>query len=325
MLKIGLIQSEKRIFDASSYWRGYGALSLIPTIEAEQLSGIGWQTIIDKDIIFFANPVTQAALEQIEFCKMWNKKVWLDYDDDHFNVPEDNDVYEIYMNPPTKKMIQRIMGLADLMTVSTDELKIQCLEHADNIHVVKNAWNTALLPLPENHNTTKVITWRGGRTRDNDLLTVHNEIINLAKKNQSWSWNFIGSPRYFRNKGTNIVSHRPIYFGSYFHLLQQMKQSIMIVPLQENVFNLCKSNIAWIEATYCGAVTVAKEIGEFKGLPIFGYRTEKQFAEIMEYLFSKDSMQDRIELFNKSKALIETDYSLETQNHKRIKLIYEVA
>jgi hypothetical protein len=324
MLKIGLIQSEKRQFDASSYWRGLGALALLPDVQAEQLEGIGWQTIIDKDILFFANPVTQSALEQIQYCKFWNKKIWIDFDDDHFNVPEDNDTYEIYMNPVAKRIIQSIMGLSDLLTVSSDELKIQCREYADNIHVVRNAWNTALMPLPEDLNTTKVITWRGGRTRDNDLLTVQDSIINLAKTHQDWSWNFIGSPRYFKNKGHNIVIHRPIYFGSYFHYFRMMKQSIMVVPLQENTFNLCKSNIAWIEATYCGAVTVAKEMGEFTGLPIFGYRTEKQFAEIMEYLFSRDSMPDRIELYNKSKALIETDYNLNTQNKKRIQLIYEV-
>lgn len=324
MLKIGIVTSEKRMFDASSYWRGYGAVSLIPDTRVEQLTGIGWQTIIDKDIIMFCNPVTDAALEQIKFVKAWNKPVWIDYDDDHFNVPEDNDTYEIYMNPVVQNRIKMIMSYADLMTVSSDELAIQYREYADNIHVIKNAWDLDLFPLKESRNTTKVIVWRGGRTRDNDLKTIQNAVLSLAEKYPDWTWIFIGSPRYFRNKGTNIITRPPIYFGSYFYEFNQIKPSILISPLEDNTFNRCKSNIAWIEATMAGAICIAPPVGEYTELPIFQYSNEQGFMQTLQTCFGKGSDETKDILFNDSINLIKDHYNLKTQNLKRLRLITEV-
>jgi hypothetical protein len=50
----------------------------------------------------------------------------------------------------------------------------------------------------------------------------------------------------------------------YFEILMELKPEIMIVPLQQNKFNECKSNIALIEGTLAGAVILAPNLPEFR-------------------------------------------------------------
>ena len=322
-MRIGIVNSAVRNWDATSYFRGFGCLSRCDDLRVYQLpEALSWQLIVNLDAILFTNPVTEKLFHAIHYCKAWGIPIWIDYDDDHFHVPEDNQHYEAYMNPTAQEMIKRIMATADLMTVSTDALKNQCVEYTDNIHVVNNGWDLKRLPIDGRLNTTKFIQWRGGQNRINDLETIREQIINLAEKHKDWTFQFYGRAIMFRNKSDNIKTHPGIAFQNCG--LQQFKQnrpSVQIVPLEGIVYNCCKSNIAWLEATYNGSVCIAKEIGEYKNIPVFGYRTDDQFTELIEYVMSTESYQDRLQLFKQSIELIKSRYNIIETNKKRIELL----
>jgi hypothetical protein len=55
-------------------------------------------------------------------------------------------------------------------------------------------------------------------------------------------------------------------FMSYQIQLRGTSPDYIVVPLVNDAFNRCKSNIAWIEATNAGAVTIAPSyLPEFRG------------------------------------------------------------
>ena len=43
-----------------------------------------------------------------------------------------------------------------------------------------------------------------------------------------------------------------------------LQPNFVVVPLQDDPFNRCKSNIGWLEATYFGAVCLASCLPEFE-------------------------------------------------------------
>ena len=50
----------------------------------------------------------------------------------------------------------------------------------------------------------------------------------------------------------------------YFQNLRRLKPTYCFVPLYDDVFNRCKSGIAWLEGTYAGAVCLASALPEFQ-------------------------------------------------------------
>jgi hypothetical protein len=94
----------------------------------------------------------------------------------------------------------------------------------------------------------------------------------------------------------------------YLESLAKSKASVLYVPLEDNSFNACKSNIAWIEATICGMVCAVNE-------RIYDF--DKKIPTMLNFVRQKD----RVELVNSSLKLVKKDYILENTNNLRIELL----
>ena len=68
-------------------------------------------------------------------------------------------------------------------------------------------------------------------------------------------------PKLKLKKAPTIVS--PLDIVSYFKTLAQLKPSAVVVPLDDNVFNTSKSNVAMIEANMSGAICYSNFGHEF--------------------------------------------------------------
>jgi hypothetical protein len=92
-----------------------------------------------------------------------------------------------------------------------------------------------------------------------------------------------------------------------------------IVPLANHMFNQCKSNIAWFEATYAGAACVAPGyMPEFNKPGVLTYNSIDEFKDIMRKIMSKEI--DVNAKVRESETYIMTNYNLQDMNKKRVDL-----
>jgi hypothetical protein len=108
----------------------------------------------------------------------------------------------------------------------------------------------------------------------------------------------------------------------YHQYIHDLKPSVMMVPLFGSMFNHCKSNIAWIEATFAGAVTVAPAWDEWNRPGILTYENDAQFVTAMEAVLS--GKIDVTKTCEASWTYIMDNLRLEKVNEARAKIICDI-
>lgn len=276
-----------------------------------------WSRLMNLDIMFMHLPNSVDSLEFILMCKAMNVKVWVDYDDNLFEVNYDH-AYAAKINP-RKKVIEKILQAADFISVSTDYLKETYSPYNENIIVIPNALDLDLFkgePVPAKHN---FITWRGGEGHAYDLMSVQNAIQDVAKNSSDWVFNFMGyNPHFIRIE--NKVHYPATDIITYLNHLHTLSSKIHIVPLCDNPYNRSKSNIAWMEATFCGSLVIAPRFDEFNKPGIILYESEKIFKEALEFCM-QDINDTNKNLVNYSWEYIKNNLSLSKINKLRCDVI----
>lgn len=301
--------------DATSFYRASGPLKALQkkmNFRMERGSEVNWDTLKSHDVVFLQRPFTDIHVKIVDMAKANGKKVWVDYDDDLFNVPRSNRTYKLYGNPKNQNNIAQIIGKADNVTVSTvallnqfsailDLVKRGAPEHLDQlvldgrkIVLTPNAYDVDFVAhyrkdraKPE---PNKLVTWRGSDTHDKDLMSVTQELKAVLSGNLDWTMNFIGSPFWHTIesleeiqgiKENNVLETESLDPAEYWKFLWVTAPSLMIAPLWDCPFNRAKSNIAWIEGLHAGAVTLAPNFEEWRRPGVINYDSPMDFADKM--------------------------------------------
>lgn len=298
-------------YDATSYYRSMGIFpnlrkNYVPDLQVENYVGSGrrtWAELDPYDILFLQRPAHPDWLKLAQYCKGLRKKIWVDHDDNLFQLPPYNRVYDTYSDPNSKKVMLDIMKLADVVTVSTPAIKeyFQTLG-IETCVVVPNALNEEKTPMATQWNarpsngtpqipsymTVEQFVWRGSETHIADLLG-HAEEIGVAMDTRpNTFWNFFGyDPFYITGNfdATKWKYFTPQDIMIYSDQLRNIKPQVMFVPLVQDNLNKCKSNIAWIEATAAGAVTIAPDWPEWQRPGVINYNS---VGDYWRHEFSED-------------------------------------
>ncbi len=270
-----------------------------------------WLSHCDKeDILFCWTPQTAAQLKAIQGAKERGIKVWLDFDDNVFQVPIGNIIYNHYMSDETQGIFSRAFEAADLVTVPTDYLAhVIGRKHSGNIVVIPNAIDDNIFSIPDEPNAIageiKNILYRGGRTHLADFTPWVYSYDFLPALNR-YSWTFLGLNPHTVGKNINIPYHWAPFvpFYNYYDFIIGNKPDAFFVTLQSDGLSAAKSNIAYLEAAVAGAYLVAQ--GET--LP---YR---------DCYYLKD-FESEPWMWNCIKQDIETNYTLTVVNKKRMECI----
>ena len=75
---------------ACSYYRSIGAFSKIKDIKFDLLEKGNWVNYSSIDILYMERPVLPSFIEGMRMAKSFNIPIWVDFDDDLFNVPKYN-------------------------------------------------------------------------------------------------------------------------------------------------------------------------------------------------------------------------------------------
>ena len=322
--------------DACSWYRVHGPLSDVERqlrdeweyhIQKED-KACDWQDQAYFEALFIFRPSGKNSLAQIDVAKIINKKVWLDFDDDLFNIPLANPCFEHYSDPKIREDIIKCIKAADIITVSTECLKKAYVNHNKNVHVVPNAFDDRLIRFrgPRFDKETKTILWRGSATHDEDMLEYLPAMIEISKKHKDWKFIFMGKPSFVvLNKMPYGSYVRPpaVPLPQFWRVLDQVRPSIGIVPLVQSPFNMSKSNIAWQEFSFAGAASVVPNMPEWQRPGASMYSDVDSFFNAVDWLINNKAERERAAQM--SWEYIQKNESLSIVNTKRIELLRSLA
>lgn len=274
---------------ACSFYRTMGAFSFIAGLHITLIKEISWLTIADADIVYFERPFSQNFVEGAQIVKACNKILWVDLDDDLWEVPKYNPAHKFYSDKKNQRFCELVLSMSDLVTTTTPKLAEVVAKFANRVEVIPNGFNDYLFKMEKDASSFPVITWRGSNTHRGDLLQYGASIRKIAEKFPEWSWRFIGGePWYIVEAIANSLSFPEMDIIDYFKFMRESKPSIHIVPLVFNPFNVSKSNISYIEGTYAGAAVLAPDMPEWRRPGVTLYKNEQDFADCLQDLIENE-------------------------------------
>lgn len=265
---------------------------------------LNWMVLKGADLAFFQRPHLDDRLVAMKMCRAHNKKIWIDYDDNLHAVPMCNRRFSTYGHPHIQHNIATMVAMADVVTVTTQHLADSLARilksfpvapeyrlDPSKILLIPNAYDAELHgAMPEARGErAKRVVWRGSDSHCKDLMLNTPALVEVVKGHQDWSFEFIGEPFWGTVEELKKVARpgileltAPTDPVAFFRYLVKQRPTLMIVPLEEIEFNKSKSNIAWIEATVAGAVTIAPDWPEWRMPGVLNYSGETGFRDVLD-------------------------------------------
>jgi hypothetical protein len=266
--------------DATVMYRGLGVLYNLRKhgVNVIKCETADYITLKQFDVVFVQRPHSEAHFQLCKEVVSMGIPLWLDYDDFLFQVPVSNPAYKIYMNDTCHKRMAEMIEIASAVTVSTMALKA-LLEISDTpVVCVPNIYDSTYHGEISEAKRTEWITWRGSKTHDEDLLSVYEPLCDFLSASTSNKIEFIGHIYWqlldLFPKQVRCIGSMPWF--QYMRYLKARAPRLHIVPLKDNVFNKCKSNVALIEARVAGADVLAPDWYEWRNAD-FKYKDANSF------------------------------------------------
>lgn len=268
-----------RAHDGSSFYRMQGVMPYISgdglsMVDISDLSKITWGTLSAGHVLAISRPTSSEDYSIIWHAKKLGLKVIVDWDDNPFLVPDHNPAHGYIQD--NINSVRNCIDLADKVWVSTPGIA-KSIKHHD-IAIIPNAHNDHIFPVewrrPFDPMRKKAV-YRGGKTHLLDLFWKMTDLAMLMNEYKDWTFMFVGtrSPELESQTGHNHHYTNELPTMEYHDFLHSYNAQVMLCPLTDTPFNYCKSNIAWLEATYSGSVLFGnRNLPEFEkpGVQAFG-------------------------------------------------------
>jgi hypothetical protein len=254
--------------------------------------------------------------------------VIVDYDDNLFNVQDENPTFEIYSNKNSHENIRKIVRLSTVCTVTNAHLKHVLMREAKidgtKIEIIPNAHNDyhfkRQFRLPKDK--SNLIFWRGSKTHDKDLAEYAKEIVQVSRENPEVTFAFLGSNPWFVKNGMNssqYIFYRGVDPYDYFKAVATLAPVGFQVPLHENEFNKSKSNIALLEAAYFGSTCLVPKWDGWDLPGAITYTNRKEYAEGLRAIIQNKNGAH--EIGEQTWEYIEDNLLLSKVNQKRLEIL----
>lgn len=318
--------------NAVSWYRGIGPLSDLrrqcPNLELVfAKEPIEWDVVSLVDGVFMLRPYQTRYLLLVDLCTAMKKPIWVDYDDNLYQVTTDNHTYHTFSDQEVQNTMSTIIANAKVVTTSSDLNKNQMFSLNKDIRVIPNAWDFNMFPEKcKPHKDSINIIWRGSNTHIKDVLLYAYQIVEVSSKfRDKIHWYFVGDPcwpitDHLDKKNYTFIPAMNII--RYFHTLKTLGPSIGIVPLFPSLFNECKSNIAWMEFTFAGAATLAIDYSQWNRPGITHYEDQNSLKEKLSMMIQQKDSNDICNLL--SWTDMKENFALNKINKLRIDVLAEL-
>lgn len=207
-------------------------------------------------------------------------------DDYIIDPPKKNDHVRNWPSNTAEKLSQAI-GLCDRLVVSTEPLADALSHMHHDIRVVPNMLAASLWTGLTSVRQTSIkprVGWAGGTSHRGDLELMLEVVQTLAHE---VDWVFFGMcPEILRPYVKEF--HRGVALAQYPRKLASLNLDLALAPLEQNLFNDCKSNLRLLEYGVCGFPVICTDTKAYAGyLPctrVRGNTTEQWLEAIRMHL-----------------------------------------
>ncbi|HUE91243.1 glycosyltransferase [Pseudomonas sp.] len=198
-----------------------------------------------------------------------------------------------HMPRDVRKSMRLALRMVDRFVVSTPALADACSGLHERIHVVENRlpvlwWKS--LQGQRRQSARPRVGWAGGIGHHGDLLLIADVVKELASQ---VDWVFFGMcPEKLRPYISEF--HPGVEIEAYPAALAALNLDLALAPLEQNLFNECKSNLRLLEYGACGFPVICSDVGSYRcELPVTRVRnrTRDWLAAIREHLHDRDASE----------------------------------
>ena len=318
-------------------YRGEGVLERLPGCEIHYISKnmewVKWLRAAKEFLcLYVMRDSSPSRVPIVQSAKDVGIPVWYDLDDDYFNVLPSSPAYEYFTQKSTIEAVVKFLSLADIVTVSTEQLKSVMSPYCHRIEVIPNGIEENLFDNTEAERNQS-ITWRGGGTHMRDLVDFMPGMTSAIQGNE-YELDLLGGDVFklaslgifeSLNTAKGRVRQHPYIYGywDYMRYFASLKPRMHVVPLSKNLFNMSKSNISAMEALSVGALPVVPGWSEWDIPGCLRYNDEKEFAEVLKKTVERSLDDPESIMFDavKGRNWILENRTTKKMNEKRLQIL----
>lgn len=245
----------------------FAALQQAGLIEGGLSSGLMHVTDLeryDPDVIILQRQIGEDRLDAMRRMQAFSRALKVYELDDYLpNLPMKS-VHRGQLPKDILKSMRRGLGYVDRFVVSTQALADACFGMHDDIRVIENCLPTAWwkgLSTKRRRSSKPRVGWAGGIGHTGDLEMIADVVLALADE---VDWVFMGMcPEKLRPFVKEI--HQGVDINAYPRALAALSLDLAVAPLEDNLFNECKSNLRLLEYGACGFPVVCSDVRSYAG------------------------------------------------------------
>lgn len=281
-----------------------------------------WQAISSYDLVMMQRPYMGSMLDFCKRVKTMNVPLWLDYDDNMFCVTGENRAWMVFNDPVVAENVKQMIMMADIVTVTNEDLRQSYLPLNKNTVVIPNAFNDTIFNvdrIPQEREN--IVVWRGSDTHIYDVMAYSPSITKCANDFPEYEFTYVGYNPWFLEQTKNTSFIKPKEIIDYFNDINKIAPAVVQVPLHDTLFNRCKSNIAFIEGSYWGAVSIVPEFwGELPGS--LSYTDQASYYEALRSVLAGEV--DVVKMNEVAWQYVKDNLLLSKINKLRVKIVKQL-
>ncbi|SDR88208.1 Glycosyltransferase, GT2 family [Halopseudomonas xinjiangensis] len=223
----------------------------------------------DPDVVLLQRQIGSDRLEALRRMKAFSRAFKVYELDDYLPGLPLKSAHRQHMPKDVLRSIKRGLSYVDRFVVSTSALADVFAADHPSIHVVENrldpVWWGSLPEATRRQSGKPRIGWAGGASHTGDLELVYDVVKDLSEE---VDWVFFGMcPDKLRPHVHEFHAGVPI--AQYPSKLASLDLDLAIAPVEQNLFNECKSNLRLLEYGICGFPVVCSDVRCYQGqLPV---------------------------------------------------------
>lgn len=305
---------------------GCGHYRVMQPVEAMKAQGIAggmiaweWLTLsemarLDPDACVFQRQITDEAIASMKRVRQVLKKpVVYELDDYLPNLPLKS-AHRKNMPKDILKSLRRSLKHVDRFVVSTHALAEAFKGIHPDIRVVENRlpveWWSGLTSMRDQSEKPRV-GWAGGVGHTGDLELVEAVVRDLADE---VDWVFLGMcPDRLRPYVKE--AYEGVEIALYPQKLASMNLDLAIAPLEDNLFNRCKSNLRLLEYGACGFSVVCSDVEPYREHDLPVTRVKNRYKDWLDAIrMHLSDLRESARQGDDLRRVVRQDWMLEGEN-----------
>lgn len=245
---------------------------------------VGLMHVVDlerynPDAVILQRQIGEERLEAMRRIKAFSRAFKVYELDDYLpNLPMKS-VHRQHMPKDIAKSLRRGLSYVDRFVVSTDVMAEAFADFHPDIRVVKNRldprWWSGLPVGARRVSKKPRVGWAGGSSHTGDLEMVADVVKELADEVE---WVFFGMcPE--KLKPYVHEFHEGVAIENYAKKLASLNLDLALAPVEQNLFNECKSNLRLLEYGACGFPVICSDVRCYQGDGLPVTRVKNRFRD----------------------------------------------